>query len=216
MTTMTNPAPTTESTSGQESGTPGIRSVADLRRALDAGGQPPLLLDVRTDGEFEAGHVPGAVLLPLHRIQEDPARVARELSSCGEVVVICRSGNRARSAAEALRGHLPAASAPAVLEGGMVAWEQAGGETREGTGTGVWDMQRQVRFVAGAMVLTAVVASTRVPAVKWAAAGVGAGLATSGVTGACPMAGALALMPWNRGTSLEDGLRVVRERHADR
>ena len=44
MTTMTNPAPTTESTSGQESGTPGIRSVADLRRALDAGGQTPLLL----------------------------------------------------------------------------------------------------------------------------------------------------------------------------
>lgn len=165
MTTKTNPAPTTESTTGQESGTPGIRSVADLRRALDAGGQTPLLLDVRTDGEFEAGHVPGAVLLPLHRIQEDPARVARELSACGEVVVFCRSGNRARSAAEALRGHLPAASAPAV---------------------------------------------------KWAAAGVGAGLATSGATGACPMAGALALMPWNRGTSLEDGLRAVRERHAGR
>ena len=80
MTTMTNPAPTTESTSGQESGTPGIRSVADLRRALDAGGQTPLLLDVRTDGEFEAGHVPGAVLLPLHRIQEGervPVQVLR-------------------------------------------------------------------------------------------------------------------------------------------
>ncbi len=196
---------------------PAQLSVGSLRRTLsDTSSRSPLLLDVRTDGEFEAGHIPGAVLLPLHRIQEDPDLVAQELTPCGDVVVICRSGNRATTAAEELAPLVDGSVGLSVLEGGMVAWEKAGGETREGAATGVWDMQRQVRFVAGSLVLAAVATSMKVPAAKWAAAGVGTGLAVSGVTGACPMAGALALMPWNRGTTLDDGLCAVRERHEGR
>lgn len=194
---------------------PATTSVAALRRRM-AAGDTPMLLDVRTDAEFAASHVPGAVLLPLHRIEQDPAAVARELAPCGEVVVVCRSGGRATTAATALAPHLGAGTTVQVLAGGMSAWEQAGGETREGDGTGVWDMQRQVRFVAGSLVVAAVLASVRLSAAKWAAAGVGTGLAVSGATGACPMASGLALMPWNRGTSLQDGLCAVRERHAGR
>lgn len=194
----------------------GTISPAELRRSLADGDRAPLLLDVRTDGEFEAGHIPGSVLLPLHRVQEDPAKVASELAPCGEVVVVCRSGKRASTAAEELAPHLGAATPLRVLTGGMTAWEQAGGDSAEGDGTGVWDMQRQVRFVAGTLVLGAIALSAKVPAAKWMAAGVGTGLAVSGATGACPMAGALALMPWNRGSSLEDDLCAVRERHAGR
>ncbi|WP_462417002.1 rhodanese-like domain-containing protein [Kytococcus sp. Marseille-QA3725] len=214
---MTTQNTTTQNTApaSRENSAPSEIAVAELRRSL-SGAQKPFLLDVRTDGEFGAGHVPGAVLLPLHRIQEDPQSVARELGACGELVVICQSGNRATTAAQELAPHLSAGTSPQVLAGGMNAWEQAGGETREGSGTGVWDMQRQVRFAAGSMVLAAVLASVKAPAVKWAAAGVGTGLAVSGVTGACPMASGLAKMPWNRGTTLEDGLCAVRERHQGR
>ena len=52
MTTMTNPAPTTESTSGQESGTPGIRSVADLRRALKSAARQGRVDQIRHDHFF--------------------------------------------------------------------------------------------------------------------------------------------------------------------
>lgn len=61
----------------------------------------PLVLDVRRDDEFAAGHVPGAVHIPHDRLA---ARLA-ELRGAEdrEVVVYCRSGRRAASALETLR-----------------------------------------------------------------------------------------------------------------
>lgn len=45
-----------------------------------------------------------------------------------------------------------------VLRGGITRWEQEGGELNRGRGT--WAMERQVRLVAGLLVLTGVVGST--------------------------------------------------------
>ncbi len=50
----------------------------------------PLLLDVRSEQEFAAGRIPGAVLIPHDQLA---ARLA-ELGAPGEVVVYCRSGRR--------------------------------------------------------------------------------------------------------------------------
>jgi rhodanese-related sulfurtransferase len=88
--------------------------------AADSGGDA-MLLDVREPYEWQAGHAPRAVHLPLSALAAGaglPAHVqARPL------VVICRSGNRSRQAAELLA----ARGAVAVdVIGGMRDWAGAG------------------------------------------------------------------------------------------
>ena len=65
------------------------------------GGVPPLILDVRSKKEFDAGHVPGAVHLPFWKA----GREWRSIASAREspVVVYCGHGPRAYIAGAALR-----------------------------------------------------------------------------------------------------------------
>ncbi|MCF6391125.1 rhodanese-like domain-containing protein [Mycobacterium sp. MBM] len=76
-----------------------------------------ILLDVREDDEWGAGHAPGAVHLRLGRL--DPGAFA----ATTPVVAVCRSGNRSGSAAKRL-----AAAGVTVynMVGGMKAWRDAG------------------------------------------------------------------------------------------
>ena len=63
--------------------------------------QEVIILDVREQDEFDAGHIPGAVLLPVGTITKDTAAsVIPELDSV--VLVYCRSGNRSKTASEAI------------------------------------------------------------------------------------------------------------------
>ena len=63
--------------------------------------QSVLILDVREQKEFDAGHIPGAVLLPVGTITTDTAAAAiPELDTV--VLVYCRSGNRSKTASQAL------------------------------------------------------------------------------------------------------------------
>lgn len=59
-----------------------------------------LLLDVRTPGEYAAGHVDGAVNIP---VQELGARIREVGPTSRKVVVYCRSGARSASATGMLR-----------------------------------------------------------------------------------------------------------------
>jgi rhodanese-related sulfurtransferase len=78
-----------------------------------------VLLDVRELDEWTAGHAPAAVHLPLGSLGSAPV----DEWGTRRVVVICRSGNRSRTATDALR----ARGADAVnLAGGMRAWETVG------------------------------------------------------------------------------------------
>ena len=77
-----------------------------------------VLLDVREDDEWQAGHAPGAVHVPLAQV---PARLD-ELPE-GELYVVCRSGGRSQQAAVWLsRNGFDAAN----VAGGMHAWQDAG------------------------------------------------------------------------------------------
>ncbi|MFI2205154.1 rhodanese-like domain-containing protein [Streptomyces sp. NPDC020192] len=80
-----------------------------------------VLLDVRERDEWDAGHAPGAVHLSLTRLCEGvplpPEAQGRRL------VVICRSGNRSRTAAGMLSTH--GVEAVDVI-GGMRDWAEAG------------------------------------------------------------------------------------------
>ena len=60
-----------------------------------------IVLDVREQDEFDAGHIPGAILLPVGTITADTAAaVIPEKDSV--VLVYCRSGNRSKTASAAL------------------------------------------------------------------------------------------------------------------
>jgi len=60
-----------------------------------------IILDVRTEEEYAAGHIPDAILLPVGTISaETAAEVIPELDSV--VLVYCRSGNRSKTASQAL------------------------------------------------------------------------------------------------------------------
>lgn len=60
----------------------------------------PVLVDVRTPQEFAAGHVPGALSLPLDTLPEAAARLP---DRDAPIVLYCRSGQRAARAMEMLR-----------------------------------------------------------------------------------------------------------------
>ncbi len=62
-----------------------VKEAAQLRE------QGAFMLDVRQPEEWEAGHIPGAVLIPLAEL---PKRL-NEVPADQTVVVVCRSGNRA-------------------------------------------------------------------------------------------------------------------------
>ena len=60
-----------------------------------------VVLDVREPDEFENGHIPGAVLLPLDSITEaSAAELIPTLDTT--ILVYCRSGNRSKKASAAL------------------------------------------------------------------------------------------------------------------
>lgn len=63
--------------------------------------QDVIILDVREQNEYDSGHIPGAVLLPVGTIDEETAaEVIPEKDST--VLVYCRSGNRSKTASSAL------------------------------------------------------------------------------------------------------------------
>ena len=63
--------------------------------------QEVLILDVREQHEYDSGHIPGAVLLPVGTITKDTA--ADMIDDLDTVVLVyCRSGNRSKTASQTL------------------------------------------------------------------------------------------------------------------
>ncbi|MFH7334235.1 rhodanese-like domain-containing protein [Streptomyces sp. KHY 26] len=96
-------------------------TVDEAVRYTRGGDAQAVLLDVREQREWDAGHAPGAVYAPLSGLVAGAALpdVARERP----LVVICRSGQRSQQAAALLT----ARGARVVdVKGGMRAWSAAG------------------------------------------------------------------------------------------
>ncbi|MGQ4481251.1 rhodanese-like domain-containing protein [Streptomyces sp. SAS_276] len=156
-------------------------------------GAGPRLLDVRTPGEFRTAHIPGSYNVPLDTLREHRAELLRHLDE--DVVLICRSGGRAAQAEQALaEAGLPNLR---VLEGGVLAWEAAGGPLNRGPAR--WDLERQVRLVAGGIVLLSGLAALLVPGLYLIGTAVGAGLTVAALTNTCAMGMLLSKLPYNRG-----------------
>jgi rhodanese-related sulfurtransferase len=78
-----------------------------------------VILDVRTNKEYEQGHIPGAVHIPLNDLGDK----IKKLKKDKEIVVFCQSGNRSIWAIKRLMGM--GYKNLYNLKGGYVAWKRA-------------------------------------------------------------------------------------------
>jgi rhodanese-related sulfurtransferase len=169
-------------------------TVEELGRALGSP-QAPLVVDVRMPAEYRSVHLDPSVSLPLDEI----GRRRGELPRDRDLVLVCRTGARARLAAEELTD-----LRTRVLEGGLVAWQEAGHPVIEGKAH--MSLERQVRIMAGAMACAGGVLAVAVsPWFGLLPAFVGAGLVYAGVTDRCGMAMVLAKLPYNRRGAADAG-----------
>jgi len=152
-----------------------------------------LLVDVREADERAFAHVPGSRHLPLSRLGTE-----RLDATPGRVVVFhCQSGARTAGSAAALAAQAAGCEAY-LLDGGLSAWQKAGLRVERAAGATL-PLMRQVQIAAGGLALAGAVLGAFVSPGFHALSGlVGAGLIMAGVTGLCPMASALARLPWNR------------------
>lgn len=189
---------------------PAVIDAPSLRELL-ATGRGPRLLDVRTPAEFDTAHIPGSYNVPLDLLREHRAELRAHLDE--QVVLVCRSGARATQAGHSLAEvGLPNVK---VLTGGMLAWQQQSGAPVN-HGRPRWDLERQVRLVAGTIVLVSVLASLLVPGLQWVAALMGAGLAVAALTNTCALGMLLARLPYNRRGSCDLDTIVGQLRDAPR
>lgn len=177
---------------------------SDLREAMDSD-TPPTVIDVRSGAEFSSAHIRGSYNVPLPLLAEHGEEFASRLP--GQVVLICQSGARAQQANARLESVGVDPDTVTVLDGGIAGYESAGGEIVRGKGA--WAMDRQVRMIAGSLVLAGVTASKLLsPRFVYLAGAIGAGLTYSAASNTCAMGAALSKMPWNRSAD-EPGLGTV-------
>lgn len=162
---------------------------------LRQGGKNLDLIDVRTPAEHGEVHAEGTRNVPLDRLDAQALIGARNGSGDEPLYFICRSGSRANQACE----RVVAAGFKNVVnvEGGTLAWEQAGLPVVRGEKA--ISLERQVRIAAGSLVLLGTALGAFVhPSFLGLSAFVGAGLVFAGVTDTCGMAMMLGRLPWNR------------------
>lgn len=149
-------------------------------------------INVCTPGEYKERHIEGVRNIPLDSIENH----LHELRNKQTIYIHCRSGNRGKQAIDTLT----AAGVTAELvnvEGGLLAWQEAGYAT--GSHTKRLPIMRQVFIGAGALVLGGILLTHFVHyAFLLIPFGVSLGLLISGITGWCGMALLLGNMPWNK------------------
>jgi rhodanese-related sulfurtransferase len=101
-------------------------SVGDLHQRI-AAGPTPVVIDVREESEFAAGHIPGAIHLSKGIIERDIEERFSDPNT--ELFLICGGGYRSALAADNLRkmGYLNIIS----VDGGWRGWTGAGYEVEK-------------------------------------------------------------------------------------
>lgn len=148
------------------------------------------LIDVREPSEHAGEKIANSQLMPLSRFN------AAELSPDESFVLYCQTGNRSAEAAQ----HLFAAGFERVvhLDGGIMAWKQAGLPTLVNKNAPI-SLMRQVQIVAGTLILTGTLLGAFVaPGFLFLSGFVGAGLLFAGVSNTCMLARLLARLPYNQ------------------
>ncbi len=155
------------------------------------------LIDVRTPVEFREIHTDCARNVPLDKLSRELSSSLWNGTHAQPLYVMCNSGNRSAKACQ----ELASAGREDVfdVEGGLQAWIDTGLPVIRGKKA--VSLERQVRIVAGAIVLVGAILAMAVhPYFAGISAFVGAGLMFAGITDTCGMAMMLAKMPWNQVT----------------
>lgn len=171
-------------------------SAVELRQMLSTD-EGVHIIDVRTGGEFESAHITGSHHVPLGTLSEHRQELIRGIDR--PVVLVCASGGRAEQAGNLLAG--AGLDNVRVLTGGLGSWLAAGGDVEQGRQR--WSLERQVRLVAGLIVLVSVLVSFVWGPARILAAFIGAGLTFAAVTNTCGMAMMLAKLPYNKGATCD-------------
>lgn len=149
-------------------------------------------IDIRTVSEALSEHLDGSLFLPFDLI----SRERLDGLGVGEKtpILVCRSGSRAKQAAEALADD---GSDVAVLDGGLNNWKEKNLSFRSGRKT--IPLERQVLIGAGSMILLfTLLGMFASQAFFYLAIFMSCGMIFAGVSGACGMARVLVMMPWNK------------------
>jgi rhodanese-related sulfurtransferase len=89
--------------------------------------QGAYFLDVRTQDEWNQGHIAGSTLIPLDELQNKLTELPRDR----EMVVVCRSGVRSKEGVSILQK--AGFTRVSCLSGGLLAWKAAGYPIDSGT-----------------------------------------------------------------------------------
>ena len=150
------------------------------------------ILDVRSASELGEARLKNVVHIPINELS---SRISELKNIDGEITTLCKTGNRATIAAQAL---LQAGfSNVSLIECGITALEKSGYPLIKSRVK--WALERQVRLVAGSIVF--IFSSLAILVNPWLALGslfIGGGLIFSGITDKCGMAALLLKLPYNR------------------
>jgi rhodanese-related sulfurtransferase len=121
------PAASAPAPAGAGAAEAAVVDLAGLPRDLDAATTASLdarddvvLIDVREQDEWDAGHIAGATLIPSSQLQSR----WQEIPTDKTVIVYCRSGNRSNVATDFLKQQ--GLTNVHNMTGGVIAWEAAG------------------------------------------------------------------------------------------
>ncbi|MEI7480776.1 MAG: rhodanese-like domain-containing protein [Elusimicrobiota bacterium] len=163
-----------------------------------------IILDVREQDEFAAEHIPGSIWVPLSQFGHTAPGVLQSMLG-RKIIIMCRSGSRAKLALEQISQlGFGAQLSAEVYAGGILEWARQGRPLVTSRSARL-PIMRQVQVAAGFGVLASVLLGFSVDQrLAWVAAFIGAGLIFAGITGFCGLAKLLALMPWNKTGSSQD------------
>lgn len=160
-------------------------------------------IDVRTVGEALEEQLPGSVFLPFDLVSK--TRLENLGIADKTPILICRSGTRAKQAAECLSLEMTGVT---VLKGGIQKWKDAGLPLEKGRR--VIPLERQVLIAAGSMILLFTILGLLISPYFFALAVLmSGGMIFAGATGACGMARLLIMLPWNKAPMCGSGCEIA-------
>ena len=149
-------------------------------------------INVCEPAEYKEKHIEGVRSVPLGSLESH----LDEFTNKQTIYIHCRSGNRGKQAIAKLQS-AGITSELVNVEGGIIAWDDAGHPTNSLTTR--LPLMRQVFLAAGSLILIGFIGAHTVSEYfRFIIPIVGAGLVFSGLTGWCGMAKLLAKMPWNK------------------
>ena len=162
----------------------------DLKKLLDE--DKAILIDVREPSEHQSKSIPCASLIPLSEIclQKLP-------KSSKKIVIHCHSGKRSLAACEKLIRENSSLNVYS-LDGGILAWEQAGFELKKSCSR-VLPLNQQTQITIGGLSLIGCFLGFSINQLFYIIPTIiSCGLIFSGLSGWCGMSLLLSKLPWNK------------------